>query len=80
MGEAMKSDLVLSEEEIVEITHRKRPKEQLKDLIDMGIRATLRKHDNTVCVLRAYVTNPAALAGAGGGAENAGPQRKSAKQ
>lgn len=60
MGELMKNDLVLSEEEIYEITHRKRPKEQLRDLVAMGIRATLRQHDNTVCVLRAHVTTLAA--------------------
>jgi len=54
------SDLVLSEDEIFQITHRKRPKEQLRDLIAMGIRATLRQHDNTVCVLRAHLINPAA--------------------
>ncbi len=73
--EEAKQDLVLSPEEIVSITHRKRPAEQLRDLVALGIPAT-RRHDNTICVLRADVT--------GRRAANADmavrPQRKSAKQ
>lgn len=70
----MKNDLVLSPDEIYEITHRKRPKEQLRDLTLMGIRATLRQHDNTVCVLRAHLINPAANGPA------AEPQLKSSRK
>lgn len=69
------SDLVLTRDEIVEITHRKRPIEQLRDLIALGIPAT-RRHDNTICVLRADVTTRRAAANA----PEARPQRKSAKQ
>ena len=69
------NDLVLSREEIVEITHRKRPLEQLRDLIALGIPAT-RRHDNTICVLRADVTTRRAAANA----PEVRPQRKSAKQ
>lgn len=52
------SDLVLSPEEIYAITHYKLPKKQLAALREMGIPAQLRRIDNTVCVLRAHVTNP----------------------
>ena len=45
------ASLVLSAAEIITITHRKRPKEQLPALAALGIPAT-RRHDNTVCVLR----------------------------
>jgi len=71
----VKSDLVLSVDEIVTITHRKRPVEQLRDLIALGIPAT-RRHDNTICVLRADVTTRRAAANA----PSSAPQRKSAKQ
>jgi hypothetical protein len=54
--EEAKQSLVLSPEEIVSITHRKRPAEQLRDLKALGIPAT-RRFDNTVCVLRADVTS-----------------------
>lgn len=70
------NDLVLSREEIVSITHRKRPIEQLRDLQALGIPA-VRRHDNTICVLRADVTTRRQ------GEPNAPeqrPQRKSAKQ
>lgn len=50
--EELKQDLVLSDAEIFTITHRKRAQEQLRDLIALGIPAT-RRHDNTICVLRA---------------------------
>lgn len=69
------NDLVLSREEIVDITHRKRPVEQLRDLLALGIPAT-RRHDNTICVLRADVTTRRAAANA----SDVRPQRKSAKQ
>lgn len=70
------SDLVLSPAEIYAITHHKLPKKQLAALRAMGIPAQLRKIDNTVCVLRAHVTNPSAPAASGG----AGPVRKSARE
>jgi hypothetical protein len=68
------NDLVLSREEIINITHRKRPVEQLRDLIALGIPAT-RRHDNTICVLRADVTTRRVAANA----PESRPQRKSAK-
>lgn len=71
------NNLVLSADEIVDITHRVRPAEQLRDLKAMGIPATHRKHDNTVCVLRMYVTVPPAAASP---AANDGPQLKSSKK
>ena len=55
-------DLVLSPDEIYAITHYKLPKKQIAALQAMGIPAQLRKIDNTVCVLRAHVTNPSAPA------------------
>lgn len=72
--EEVKQALVLSPEEIVSITHRKRPAEQLRDLVALGIPAT-RRHDNTICVLRADVTGRRAA-----NAEVARPQRKSSKR
>jgi hypothetical protein len=54
------SDLVLSPEEIYEITHYKLPRKQMDALGAMGIPAQLRKIDNTVCVLRAHVMSPSA--------------------
>jgi hypothetical protein len=74
--ENMNSDLVLSVDEIVSITHRVRPAEQLRDLKAMGIPATHRRHDNTVCVLRMYVTVPPAAVLAA----NDGPQLMSSKK
>ena len=68
------SDLVLSPAEIITITHRKRAREQLRDLIALGIPA-VRRHDNTVCVLRVDLARRAAK-----NATVQGPQRKSAKQ
>lgn len=73
--QTLQNDLVLSPDEIVSITHRKRPAEQLRDLVALGIPAT-RRHDNTICVLRADVTTRRAAANA----PEARPQRKSAKQ
>lgn len=70
-------DLILSSDEIYAITHYKLPKKQLAALQALGIPAQLRRIDNTVCVLRAYVKSP-------GGAQTptapAGPKRKSARQ
>lgn len=71
-------DLVLSPDEIVAITHRKRPAEQLRDLLALGIPAR-RRHDNTICVLRADVTMRRGPAANEPGA-SAGPVRKSAKR
>lgn len=67
--------LVLSTAEIVEITHRKRPLEQLRDLIALGIPAT-RRHDNTICVLRADVTTRRAAANG----PSAAPVRESTRR
>jgi len=70
-------DLILSSQEIYAITHYKLPKKQLAALQALGIPAQLRKIDNTVCVLRAYVRNPGGPAAA---ANTPGPKRKSARQ
>jgi hypothetical protein len=70
-------DLILSIDEIYAITHYKLPKKQLAALQALGIPAQLRRIDNTVCVLRAYVKNPG---GAYPPAAPAGPKRKSARQ
>jgi len=70
-------DLTLSSQEIYAITHYKLPKKQLAALHALGIPAQLRKVDNTVCVLRAYVKNPG---GAPAPAAAPGPKRKSARQ
>lgn len=59
--EDLTQDLVLSPDEIFTITHRKRAREQLRDLIALGIPAT-RRHDNTICVLRVDVTSARATA------------------
>lgn len=53
-------DITLTDQEIEGITHYKRPKEQLEALKALGIPAKLRRADNTVCVLRMYVTVPTA--------------------
>lgn len=47
---------ILSPDEIAELTHYKRPKEQLAQLAAMGVPAT-RLRDNTVRVLRKHLTN-----------------------
>ena len=70
-------ELTLSNEEIYAITHYKLPKKQLAALRSMGIPAQLRRIDNTVCVLRAYVRNPSSAPTA---ASSPGPKRKSARQ
>jgi hypothetical protein len=73
-------DLILSSEEIYAITHYKIPKKQLAALQALGIPAQLRRIDNTVCVLRAYVKNPGGTQAPAAPAAPAGPKRKSARQ
>lgn len=67
------TDLILSDEEIYDITHYRRAHEQLRKLKEMGIPAT-RLHDNTVRVLRMHLIHPTTTA-----APSAAPQRKSAR-
>ena len=69
------TDLILSDEEIYDITHYRRAHEQLRKLKEMGIPAT-RLHDNTVRVLRMHLVHPAANAAA---LAPPAPQRKSAR-
>lgn len=69
-------DFTLSADEIYQITHYKLPKQQLRALREMGIPAQVRKIDNTVCVLRAHLTNPVSMPAP----VAAGPKRKSARQ
>jgi hypothetical protein len=69
--------LALTPEEIYALTHCKRAKEQLRELARMRIPAT-RRVDNTVCVLRMYVTTPAALLAGQVGSD--GPQLKSSRR
>jgi hypothetical protein len=47
--------LTLTDDELYEITHYRRAAEQIRELAAMGIKAR-RRHDGTVCVLRADVT------------------------
>jgi glutaredoxin-related protein len=63
--------LVLSNEEIIELTHYRRPAQQIRTLKALGIPA-LHRHDNTVCVLLADVTTKREIAAPP-------PQRKSVK-
>jgi hypothetical protein len=67
----------LSAREIYQITHCKRAKEQLRELARMQIPAT-RRIDNTVCVLRMYVTMPGSVAAGKAGTD--GPQLKSSRR
>lgn len=67
------TDLILSNQEIYDITHYRRPYEQLRKLKEMGIPAT-RLHDNMVRVLRMHLIHPTAIA-----ATSPGPQRKSVR-
>lgn len=67
------SDLALSDQEVVELTHYRRAAEQLRVLKEMGVPAT-RLHDNTVRVLRMHLTHPASLPAA------PAPVRKSARK
>jgi hypothetical protein len=53
MGEAMAP--TLTAEEIYDLTHYRRPAEQIRALARLGILAT-RRHDNTVCVVRAHLS------------------------
>ncbi|UGQ44933.1 DUF4224 domain-containing protein [Massilia endophytica] len=64
----------LSPEEIVALTHYKRPKEQLETLAALGIPAK-RLRDNTVRVMRMHLQAPAA-----GTAAPVGPRLKSSKK
>lgn len=73
------TDLVLSPDEIFAITHRVRQAEQLKELEAMGIPAHHRKHDNSVCVLRMYVTTRPTTASSEAAA-NDGPTLKSSQK
>jgi len=65
---------ILSREEVEELTRYKRPREQMRQLKEMGIHAMLLR-DNTVRVLRAWLTNPSGQAGM-----KAGPQLKSSRK
>lgn len=56
MAEAMSP--TLTDAEIYELTHYRRPKEQLRALTELGIPAR-RRHDNTICVLRMHLQAPA---------------------
>lgn len=67
------TDLALSEEEIIDLTHYRRPAEQLRQLAKMGVPA-VRLRDNTVRVLRMHLIHPAAMAAA------PAPQRKSTRK
>jgi hypothetical protein len=71
--------VTLSPREIYEITHRKRAAEQVAELLALGIPAKLRAHDNTVCVLRAYVINPGAAQIVASAVGAAPPLRKSVR-
>lgn len=52
------SKLTLTEAELYDLTHYRRPAEQLRELEYLGIPAKRRRHDNTVCVLRVHLQNP----------------------
>jgi hypothetical protein len=54
---AMELEPTLSPAELYKITHYKRAAEQLRALAELGIPA-IRRHDNTVCVLRAHAYSP----------------------
>lgn len=71
------ASLTLTEEEIEEVTHYKLPKKQMEALQMMGIPARLRPHDNSVCVLRVYLTT---LGGTGRTAANEEPQLQSSRR
>lgn len=71
------ASLTLTVEEIEEVTHYKLPKKQLEALQQMGIPARLRQHDNSVCVLRVFLTT---LAGSNRIAANEEPQLQSARR
>jgi hypothetical protein len=64
---------ILSDAEIEELTHYKRPAEQLRELAALGVPAR-RLRDNTVRVLRMHLAHPSQIIA------NTPPQRKSAKK
>ena len=49
------SMLTLTKAELYDLTHYRRPAEQMRELASLGIQAKRRRHDNTVCVLRAHL-------------------------
>lgn len=57
------SALILSEDEIIELTHYRRAFEQLRQLKALGVPA-IRLRDNTVRVLRMHLIYPAHAPGA----------------
>ncbi len=67
------TDLALTEDEIIELTHYRRAAEQLRKLKEMGVPAT-RLRDNTVRVLRMHLMHPAAMP------TPPAPQRKSTRK
>jgi hypothetical protein len=64
----------LTPDEIYDITHYRRAKEQLRELQALGIPAR-RRHDGTVCVLRMHTMAPAANQAA-----SPGPTLKSSRR
>lgn len=56
----MAEPIALTVAELSELTHYKRAVEQLRELRRMGIRAH-RRADGTVCVLRAWLAEPAKM-------------------
>lgn len=52
------SSLTLTDAELFDLTHYRRPAEQLRELESLGIPAKRRRHDNTICVLRIHLLNP----------------------
>ncbi|PJC95966.1 hypothetical protein GQ37_025175 [Janthinobacterium sp. BJB1] len=67
------SELALSDQEVIDLTHYRRAAEQLRVLKEMGVPAT-RLHDNTVRVLRMHLIHPATVPAA------PAPVRKSARK
>lgn len=67
------TDLALSDQEIIELTHYRRPAEQLRKLKELGVPA-IRLRDNTVRVLRMHLIHPTHVSPV------TTPQRKSAKK
>lgn len=67
------SELALSDQEVIDLTHYRRAAEQLRALKEMGVPAT-RLRDNTVRVLRMHLMHPAAMVAA------PAPVRKSARK
>jgi hypothetical protein len=65
-------DHMLSDDEIIELTHYRRPAEQLRKLKEMGVPAT-RLRDNTVRVLRMHLVHPTTM-------PVVAPQRKSQRK